>query len=154
MFTKKPYFIFVLGLTGIALWWIGCPTFAKYSNKSELEYYGPLKFLIQSDKDNAWTKLLFIEQEYDSIRFDDFLSEALEPANMNQRSIIQVTRYIRVNNKREFLPHLKRKYCQFLKVPIDSCRLAIIKAVGESKKSNNELLVTYYLREAVAEFEH
>jgi hypothetical protein len=153
MLSRKGYFTIAIFAACIGLLWIGCPLFLKYTEMENLENYGPYKYLVQTDKDDAWTKLMFVKEKCDSVQFNAALKEVLGLENMNESSIIAATRYIQFNNRIDFLPQLKRKYCQLINVPVDSCMMAIIKENEQYKKTNGGPAVTYDLREAICQFE-
>ncbi len=136
MLKKKNITLLILGCIGIiVVFLVGYPQYVTFRMKAELKEKGSLNFLIQSDKDDMWTNLLFIKRNSDSLQFDSLLTSVLSPSNLDLNSIIAVNRYIKFSKRSDFLPEIKNKYTQLISIGTDSCWTTTVRKNYSRKNS-------------------
>lgn len=115
---KKSRMLFILSLvlvlfTGLVVMIL---LFSNKDFKTDEEAY---TYLINSDKDNVFERLLVIKQSRKE-GFDDFLVMLISPENKDMLSQNAAIRFIRENRLPEFLPDLNSLYKHYGKIAQDS----------------------------------
>lgn len=118
-----------------------------------LKNKGAYTFLIESDKDNAYERLLYIKSVNGDKKFELFLTELLSATNTDMLTQLMALRYIRENERKEYLPNLIELNNRLNKINPDSTWETKVSArYSRTNKTQNSALL-YDLQRTIKEFE-
>lgn len=111
----------------------------------------PQSYLLASDKDNVYERLLILKEDSD-LNFDSLLLELISPKNTDMLVQNSAIRYIKENEKREFLPDLIKLQNFYSKLNQDSIWYTKVNKKRSRANSLRDSELIYYLDKTIELF--